>query len=83
MTVTWDVALRSLVESGRLSGVLTDSIIRAITLMMETIGTPDLIQSPLFFNLCSQFLILQFLISPYTQSHHLGLGLPLGRLPSG
>jgi hypothetical protein len=31
----------------------------------------DLIQSSLFFDLCSQFLILHFLISPYTQSHHL------------
>jgi hypothetical protein len=43
----------------------------------------DLIQSSLFFDLCYQFLILHFLISPYTQSHHLNLGLPLGRLPWG
>jgi hypothetical protein len=43
----------------------------------------DLIQSSLFFDRCSQFLTLHFLISPYTQSHHLHLGLPLGRLPRG
>jgi hypothetical protein len=43
----------------------------------------DLMQSSLFFDLCSQFLILHFLISPYTQSHHLDLGLPFGRLPWG
>jgi hypothetical protein len=43
----------------------------------------ELIQSSLFFDLYSQFLILHFLISPYTQSHHLDLGLPVGRLPWG
>jgi hypothetical protein len=41
----------------------------------------DLFQSSLFSDLCSQFLILYFIISPYTRSHHLYLGLPVGRLP--
>jgi hypothetical protein len=43
----------------------------------------DLIQYSLFLDLCSQFLILHILVSPYTQSHHLDLGLPIGRLPWG
>jgi hypothetical protein len=43
----------------------------------------DPIQSSLFFDLCSQFMILHFLISPCTQSHHLDLGLSLGQLPWG
>jgi hypothetical protein len=41
----------------------------------------NLIQSSLLFDLCSLFLILHFLISPYTQSHHLDLGLRLGQHP--
>jgi hypothetical protein len=43
----------------------------------------DLIQFSLFFYLCSQCLILHFVISPYTQSHHLHLGLSVSRLPWG
>jgi hypothetical protein len=43
----------------------------------------DLIQSSLCLDLCSQFLIIHFLTSPYTQFHHLDLGQHLGRLPWG
>jgi hypothetical protein len=45
------------------------------SLMWTFASLMDLIQSSLFFDLCSQFLFLHLIISPYTQSHHLDLCL--------